>query len=393
MKNFIDDTTTSMLHSDMSILNDIDQLINGQKFLIVGAAGSVGQAVTKEIFDRSPSVLHCVDLSENNLVELVRDIRSSSGYIAGDFRTFPLDCGTVEFDAMVRVHGPYDYILNLSALKHVRSEKDPFTLMRMIEVNILNSLKMAKLAKEFSAKKYFCVSTDKATNPINMMGASKRIMELFLFRESVHQKVSMARFANVTYSDGSLLHGFSQRFNKNQPIVAPNDVSRYFITGKEAGELCLISCLYGGNRDILFPKLNSRLHLRKFFDYAKEFIISKGFIPFECDSEEQARTESVKLIKSGKWPCYFSKTDTTGEKNIEEFFTDKESVFLNRYKNIGVIENKVDDNFDRLTQFEMEIRKLRMYKSWSKEDLLNCFFEILPEFKHIETNKYLDEKM
>ncbi|MDB9877060.1 polysaccharide biosynthesis protein, partial [Pseudomonadales bacterium] len=192
-------------------------LVSNSKFLVIGGAGSIGQAVSREIFKRNPKSLQVVDISENNMVELVRDLRSTEGYGSGDFKTFSIDCGSVEFEALMSSEGPYDYVFNLSALKHVRSESDPYTLMRMIMVNVFNTIKTLRLANESGAKKYFCVSTDKAANPVNMMGASKRIMEMFLMRESLTQNLSMARFANVAFSDGSLLHGFNQRFTKKQP--------------------------------------------------------------------------------------------------------------------------------------------------------------------------------
>ena len=211
---------TDILKLDQSL----NSIVNESRFLVLGGAGSIGQAVVKQIFKRNPLKLHVVDISENNLVELVRDLRSNFGYIKGDFRTFAIDCGKPEFGALMQWSGGYDYVLNLSALKHVRSEKDPFTLMRLIEVNILNTISTLALAKACGATKYFCVSTDKAANPVNMMGASKRIMEMFLMRASMEITISTARFANVAFSDGSLLHGFNQRFTKHQPIAAPNDV-------------------------------------------------------------------------------------------------------------------------------------------------------------------------
>ncbi|HKL08041.1 MAG TPA: polysaccharide biosynthesis protein, partial [Bacteroidales bacterium] len=208
---------------------ELQQTVSNSRFLVIGGAGSIGQAVTKEIFKRNPQKLHVVDISENNMVELVRDIRSSLGYIDGDFKTFALDVGSVEYDAFFEADGKYDYVLNLSALKHVRSEKDPFTLMRMIDVNIFNTEKTIQQSIAKGVKKYFCVSTDKAANPVNMMGASKRIMEMFAIRLSEQMDISMARFANVAFSDGSLLHSFDQRIKKRQPIVAPHDVKRYFV--------------------------------------------------------------------------------------------------------------------------------------------------------------------
>jgi FlaA1/EpsC-like NDP-sugar epimerase len=265
-------------------------IVQASRFLVIGGAGSIGQAVAKEIFKRNPQKLHVVDISENNMVELVRDIRSSFGYIDGDFQTFALDVGSIEYDAFWKADGQYDYVLNLSALKHVRSEKDPFTLMRMIQVNIFNTDKTLQQCIENGVKKYFCVSTDKAANPVNMMGASKRIMEMFVNRRSRDIKVSMARFANVAFSDGSLLHGFDQRIKKQQPIVAPNDIKRYFVIPKESGELCLMSCIFGENRDIFFPKLSEQLHLITFAEIAEKYLKQKGLEPYLCQTEEEARS-------------------------------------------------------------------------------------------------------
>ena len=260
--------------------SELSSLVQSARFLVIGGAGSIGQAVTREIFKRQPKALHVVDISENNMVELVRDIRSTLGYIDGDFRTFAIDCGSREFVALMAAGPGYDYVLNLSALKHVRSEKDPFTLMRLIEVNVLNTISTIAQARAGGARKYFAVSTDKAANPVNMMGASKRIMEMFLMRASLDLPISTARFANVAFSDGSLLHGFNQRFAKRQPISAPNDVRRYFVTPQESGELCLSSCLLGENRDIFFPRLSEELDLTRFSDIAVRYLESLGFEPY-----------------------------------------------------------------------------------------------------------------
>ena len=275
---------TRLFDQDISSSKDLYDIVSNSKFLVLGGACSIGQAVTKEIFKRKPLKLHVVDISENNMVELVRDIRSSYGYIDGDFKTFAIDIGSEEYDAFFESDGIYDYVLNLSALKHVRSEKDPFTLMRMINVNIFNTDKTIEHSIKKGVKKYFCVSTDKAANPVNMMGASKRIMEMFVNRRSKDIDVSMARFANVAFSDGSLLHGFNKRIEKQQPIVAPNDVKRYFVIPEESGELCLMSCIYGENRDIFFPKLNKNINLMKFSDIAVLYLRGKGLEPVICDT-------------------------------------------------------------------------------------------------------------
>ncbi len=372
---------------------EISERVKHSKFLVIGGAGSIGQAVTKEIFKRDPLVLHVVDISENNMVELVRDIRSTLAYGSGDFRTFAIDCGSKEFDALMTNEGPYDYVFNLSALKHVRSEKDPYTLMRMIMVNVFNTIKTLRLAKTMGAVKYFCVSTDKAANPVNMMGASKRIMEKFLMRESLTQEISMARFANVAFSDGSLLHGFNQRFSKKQPFAAPNDVRRYFVTPQESGELCLLSGMLGNNRDIFFPKLSEKLHLITFSEIAVRYLTERGYESYECESEDEARDRAEELIANKQWPCYFFKSDTTGEKDFEEFFTENEDLDIERFATVGVIRNKPEFDDAKLDDFMKGIENLREKGTWSKDDIVKLYFGILPEFAHKETGKYLDQRM
>ena len=386
--------TAALFDNDISSRRkELEALVSNSRFLVIGGAGSIGQAVTREIFKRNPLALHVVDISENNMVELVRDIRSTLGYIDGDFRTFALDCGSNEYRALMNASEGYDYVLNLSALKHVRSEKDPFTLMRLIEVNILNTIKTVQMAKAQGSKKYFCVSTDKAANPVNMMGASKRIMEMFLMRESESMEISTARFANVAFSDGSLLHGFNQRFAKRQPISAPNDVRRYFVTPQESGELCLMSCLLGENRDIFFPKLSEQLHLTTFSDIAERYIENLGYEPYHCSTEEEARDRAYELIASKRWPCYFFKSDTSGEKDFEEFFTDKETLDMGRFQNLGVIKNEANFSSDMLDNFLEVIHELRAQTVWEKAPIVDLFNEMIPDFDHKETGKYLDGRM
>ncbi len=371
----------------------LQQIISNATFLVLGGAGSIGQAVTKEIFKRNPKKLHVVDISENNMVELVRDIRSSFGYINGDFQTFALDIGSIEYDAFIKADGKYDYVLNLSALKHVRSEKDPFTLMRMIDVNIFNTEKTMKQAAEKGSKKYFCVSTDKAANPVNMMGASKRIMEMFLMRRSADIAISTARFANVAFSDGSLLHGFNQRIQKRQPIVAPKDIKRYFVTPQESGELCLMSCIFGENRDIFFPKLSESLHLITFADIAVKYLENLGYEPHLCKTEDEARQLANTLPQEGKWPCLFTNSDTTGEKDFEEFFTNNETLDMERFENLGVIKNEASFDAQLVKEFEETIAALKQNRAWTKEQIVKLFFKMIPDFGHKETGKYLDGKM
>jgi len=369
------------------------QKVSSSSFLVIGGAGSIGQAVVKEIFKRKPLKLHVIDISENNLTELVRDIRSSFGYIEGEFKTFALDIGSIEYDAFIKSDGKYDYVLNLSALKHVRSEEDPFTLMRMIDINIFNTDKTIKQSIENGTKKYFCVSTDKAANPINMMGASKRIMEMFLMRRSLDINISTARFANVAFSDGSLLHGFNQRIEKMQPIAAPSDIKRYFVTPQESGELCLMSCIFGKNRDIFFPKLSESLHLISFADIAIKYLNDKGFEPYLCETEDEARELIKTLPERGKWPCLFTKSDTTGEKDFEEFYTDKEALDMDRFENLGVIKNEPEYDENQLNNFKDAIGQLKSGMNWDKKSIVNEFFKMIPDFDYNDNGKYLDGKM
>lgn len=373
--------------------DELSAVVSASKFLVLGGAGSIGQAVTKEIFKRRPEKLHVVDISENNLVELVRDIRSSLGYIEGDFKTYALDIGSLEYDAFIKADGKYDYVLNLSALKHVRSEKDPFTLMRMVDVNIFNTDKTIQQSIHAGVKKYFCVSTDKAANPVNMMGGSKRIMEMFLMRRSEEIAISTARFANVAFSDGSLLHGFNQRIQKSQPIVAPSDIKRYFVTPKESGELCLMSCIFGENRDIFFPKLSDKLHQITFAEIAKRYLQDRGFEPYCCTNEDEARSLVKTLPSQGQWPCLFANSDTTGEKDFEEFFTVAETLDMNRFKRLGVIKNESGFDLHKLSNFEVGINSMKSKMAWTKADLVELFHATIPGFGHKETGRYLDGKM
>jgi len=372
---------------------ELREVVNASTFLILGGAGSIGQAVAKEIFKRKPKKLHIIDHSENNMVELVRDIRSTFGYIDGDFQTFSLDIGSLEYDAFFESDGKYDYILNLSAMKHVRSEKDPFTLMRMLEVNISNTNKTLKQSQCGSTKKYFCVSTDKAANPVNMMGASKRIMEMFLMRWSLDLNISTARFANVAFSDGSLLHGFNKRLEKLQPLAVPRDIKRYFVTPEEAGQLCLMSCIFGDNRDIFFPKLLSSKHLINLVDVATKFLNQRGYQVFKCSSEDEARELAKTLPARGEWPCYFSSSDTTGEKSFEEFYTSKEQLDMTLFDDIGVIKNTAMFDNEKLIDFEVRVSQMKLDLNWKKQDFVKLFQHILPNFEHKEIGKFLDGKM
>ncbi|MCM2373844.1 UDP-N-acetylglucosamine 4,6-dehydratase [Aporhodopirellula aestuarii] len=377
--------------------DSLAEKISQSRFLVVGGAGSIGGAVVRELFAKNPRALHVIDTSENNLAELVRDLRSTIGYTDGDFHAYCFDVLGPEFDAFahnaIKQSRPYDYVLNFSALKHVRSEKDPFTLMRLIDVNIFLTKKLLEFSRCAGAKKFFCVSTDKAANPVNMMGASKRIMEMFLLGGKSNTAVSTARFANVAFSDGSLPHAWTQRIQKRQPIAAPNDIRRYFVTGQEGAQLCLFSILQGNDREIYFPKLSAKLHLITFSAMAERYLQDIGYEPMLCKSEDEARDRVGELIAKKKWPCFFFKTDTTGEKDFEEFYTDGEQVDWDRYEELGVVQNEAFANQDQLSEFEGRIESMKRSREWTKTDLLTAFSKLLPTFAHKETGKTLDNRM
>ena len=360
-------------------------------FLVIGAAGSIGKAVSKEILLRNPKSVHLVDINENNLAELVRDFRSDKSINKQNFETFCLDVGSSIFSSFLKSN-QYDYVLNLSAMKHVRSERDPFTLMRMIKTNIHNSLKIINDLED-SSKKYFCVSTDKASNPVSLMGASKRIMEICLFKSNSEISTSMARFANVAFSDGSLLDGFLNRIKKKQPISAPLDIERYFITPKESGLLCLFSLILGEKNEIFFPNNSSIIKLLKFDEIAKNVLKTQNYLPYVCESEDEARFKTNELIGDGKWPCYFFVSDTSGEKEYEEFYMENEELNLKKFKEIGIVIPKPKSFDIDIDNFFQEINFLEKKKTWSKKEILQIFNKLLPEFNHLEKEQNLDQKM
>jgi FlaA1/EpsC-like NDP-sugar epimerase len=265
--------------------------------------------------------------------------------------------------------------------------------MRLIDVNVFLTKRLLQFSRDCGAKKFFCVSTDKAANPVNMMGGSKRIMEMFLLGKGQSTAVSTARFANVAFSDGSLPHAWTQRMQKRQPLAAPNDIRRYFVTAQEGAHLCLFSILQGNDREIYFPKLSPRLHLITFSSMAVRYLESLGYEAVECSSEDEARSRVEELAAQKKWPCYFFKSDTTGEKDFEEFYTSSEEVDWDRYSEIGVVKNELAVDETTLAEFENTIRGMRARHHWTKEELLVAFSKLLPNFAHKETGKTLDNRM
>lgn len=371
---------------------EISQIVNENSFLVIGGGGSIGQAVTKQLFARSAKRLHVVDISENYLVELVRDLRSELGYVTKNFDTFALDCGSAYFEEFLAA-GEYDFILNLSAMKHVRSENNPYSMLRMLETNVFNAISTYELANAFGAKKYFCVSTDKAANPANFMGATKRAMEISLMRSSSTTPVSGARFANVAFSNGSLLQGFQNRLAKKQPLSTPSDIQRFFITAKESGIICLFATILGKRNEILFPYNEQEIRLKTFLEIAQNFLKNLGKEGVILNSEEDARN-FIKTENLDKyWPINVFFSDTVGEKPFEEFYTDREDVIWDRFRDLASVNFTSSISEGDIQNFKERVYGVNLREESAMNELLHIVKEFAPTFNHAQSNKFLNSRM
>lgn len=388
--------SSPLFESDMASLGpELKRLVHEGRFLVVGGAGSIGQAVVKLIAEHEPRKLHVVDISENNLAELVRDFRSSKGDFDGDFHAFCIDALSIEFEHYANRHNDFDYVLNLAALKHVRSEKDPYTLSRLVRTNVLLPKRLHAFASRIDANVFFNVSTDKATNPVSMMGASKRLMEVFLASAQDDVVTTSARFANVAFSDGSLPFAWLRRLEKRQPIVAPHDIFRYFITSREAGILCLLATLRAKHNQIYVPRLTCDDHLVCFTDVAIRFLHSQGKTPALCNSEEEARSyfHQHHEIQSGQWPCYFFPSSTSGEKRKEEFFDKDEQVIWTSDSDVGILNNGTPRSRAAVENVIQDLEAALQSRCPEVKEFAAIFSHILPEFKHSDTGSHLDARM
>jgi FlaA1/EpsC-like NDP-sugar epimerase len=373
---------------------ELDEQVHGSRIAVIGAAGSIGSSVVRSLLRHKPGALVLIDLSENNLVELVRDLRSADDLVVpDDFATLPIGLGSTEHARYFRESKPFDYILNLAAIKHVRSEKDVYCLIRMLDTNVLFPHEFLRdLGRP--CRKFFSVSSDKATNPANLMGASKMVMEKILLLNSPRQPFSTARFANVAFSDGSLPHGFLMRIQKQQPIPAPDDVKRYFMSHEEAGQICVMACMLGDNRDVFFPNLERELCEKTFAQIARDLLQELGHEPVACSTEAEARGRAAELIAERKWPCYFFTSDTSGEKPFEEFHASREKVDLARFGQVGIIKQSQQDvDEPAVHEFLRFAAAARTDPTVTKADYVRELRRVVPDLAHIETGKNLDQKM
>ncbi len=386
---------TSMFYPDIKKNREVlVNKIQGKSALIIGGAGSIGSSFIKALLPFKPASLVVVDTNENALAELTRDLRSTKGmYVPINYITYPMDFASSVFEKMFRERGGFNIVGNFSAHKHVRSEKDVFSVEALLQNNVLHAKLLLDLLSDYPPEEYFCVSTDKAANPVNIMGASKRIMEDVIFSYSDRFPVKTARFANVAFSNGSLPAGFLARIQKLQPLGAPSDVRRYFVSPEESGQICLLSCILGENRAIFFPKLEEA-QMMTFDAIGTELLKAHGYEVLECSSDEEA-IEKAEELKNGSnlYPVHYATSDTSGEKPFEEFVTDTETADYERFKSLGVITGKQIPDKTRVEILFHDLNAAFEKESTTKEEIVRIMKKYLPNFEHIETGKSLDSKM
>ena len=396
IKTFVTKRQESLLSSDFKKYHsDLENRINGKNVLVIGGAGTIGSSYIKAILKFNIAKLIVVDISENGLTELVRDLRSSKEYnIPEEFITYPVNFGDRVFEKIFKHHGPFEIVANFAAHKHVRSEKDIFSIEAMIENNVLRARKLLDLLLDFPPEHFFCVSTDKAANPVNIMGASKKVMEEVIMAYSNKLPIKTARFANVAFSNGSLPLGFLERLNKRQPWSCPQDIRRFFVSPQESGELCLMASIMGESGDIFFPKLDEQKDMLSFDRIALDLLKELDLEPDICQTETEARQKAVALPENPKsWPVYFFQTDTSGEKPYEEFYTKKEKLDTQSFINLGVIKNSKKRDVEEIDSIFDELHSLFESGKVTKSAIVNILKSFLPNFEHIEKGKGLDSKM
>jgi len=394
IKNYVTKRENSFFEIDL--INNKEKLtkeIKGKSILVIGGAGTIGSSYIRAALKYNPSELIVVDTNENGLTELTRTLRSDSNMIVPEsYLTYPMSFNSEVFYKMCESHGAFDIVANFAAHKHVRSEKDSFSIEAMIKNNVLDAKKFLDYLKSNKPSHFFCVSTDKAANPVNVMGASKKLMENVIMSYSNDIKITTARFANVAFSNGSLLYGYIERLLQRQPISCPSDVKRFFVSPEESGEICLLTCILGNSGEIYFPKLNQN-QLVNFKRITEDFFKYLNKDIKICKSEKEAKEIALKLSNNSSYPVYFFKTDTSGEKLFEEFYTSDDEVNFNHYESIGVVVNSLKPSFFEIELTIKEIEVLFKRESYNKKDVIKIMNKILPNFNHIETGKTLDQKM
>lgn len=393
ISTYVTKRSGSMFEPDINTYrSELSSAIKGRSVLVIGGAGSIGSSFIRAVLPFQPSELVIVDTNENALTELTRDLRSSGGFVPDDYFSYPMDYNSISFKRMFRAHKGFDIVANFSAHKHVRSEKDIYSVEALLRNNVINAKELLDLLESYTPQVYFCVSTDKAANPVNIMGASKRIMEDLIFSYSPSFPVKTARFANVAFSNGSLPQGFLERIKRKQPLSAPSDVKRYFVSPQESGQICMLSAMLGGNRAIFFPKLIEQ-QMMTFDRIAEELLISMGYGIDYCGSDAEAIEKSKRWKIGMPYPVHFSSSDTSGEKAFEEFYVQGENVDMGRFRSLGVITDKPVPDKSMVHDLIISFDEAFGSENCCKEDIVNIISSYLPDFEHIETGKSLDGKM
>lgn len=402
INQYVTKRSASLFEADISMhAKEIKKAICGKSVLVIGGAGSIGSSFIRAILPYNPAELIVVDTNENALTELTRSVRSSGelfSHVPEVYLPYPMDYSSVTFTRMFTNHrrsngtGGFDIVANFSAHKHVRSEKDIYSVEALLRNNVINAKGLLDLLEQYPAETYFCVSTDKAANPVNIMGASKRIMEDLIFAYSDAFLVKTARFANVAFSNGSLPAGFLERINLHQPLSAPSDVRRYFVSPAESGQICMLSAMLGKNREIFFPKLEEA-QMTTFDKIAEDLLLSMGYQIDYCNSELEAIEKAAAWTEGRPYPVYFSSSDTSGEKAFEEFFVEGETVDTDRFASLGVITDKPRPDKGAVIGLMDILDRAFGSEKCNKGDIVRIIAEYLPNFGHIETGKNLDEKI
>ena len=386
----------SLLTRDLANNHDLlEERIDGKSALVIGGAGTIGSSFIRALLHFRPRRLYVVDTNENGLTELVRELRSAGIYhIPTEFITYPINLGDPVFAKLIRQEGPFEIVANFAAHKHVRSEKDAYSIEAMIDNNVLKAKRLLDLLSENPPERFFCVSTDKAANPVNIMGASKKLMEEVILAYTARFRVATARFANVAFSNGSLPLGFLDRTMRQQPWSCPRGIRRFFVSPQESGQICLMSCILGESGDIFFPKLDENRDMIPFDQIAIALCEALGYKPHICKSEDEARKVAAKLTpRSRKYPIYFFDSDTSGEKNFEEFYTDRETLDLDRFEMLGVIKDAKRANFEQIDTLFADLKQVFEKPRIEKADIVHVLRHYLPNFEHIEKGKHLDQRM
>jgi len=396
--NFIKEYITK--RSESLFLKDIEKnksilttKIKGKSVLVIGGAGTIGSSYIKAVLKFEPAKLYVVDTNENGLTELTRTLRSDANqFVPEEYRTYPMNFGDPVFKKMFLTEGPFDIVANFAAHKHVRSEKDKYSIEAMIDNNVFKAKEFLDLLLENKPEHFFCVSTDKAANPVNVMGASKKLMEEVIMAYSDELQITTARFANVAFSNGSLLAGYVERLFQKQPISCPADVKRFFVSPEESGQICMLACMLGESSDIYFPKLAEE-EMVFFKDITLDFFKASSRKIIECSSDQEAKEKSLRLSEKDPYPVYFFNSDTSGEKLYEEFYTEIDEVDFDKHSALGVVKNAKKLPLLKIEETLEELKELMNSGDYDKAKIVNVLKKYLPDFEHIETGKSLDQKM